>query len=261
MSRVLLAETAKRQKGRFWSRQFTLERTAAQDAFDVIFGILLPVLTLLADPIVFKGGIFGGEPVLGDYQLFAYLFIGLEIVFLLVWLILSRHLTTFSAPVGGVLVAGGIFSLGVGIVILPYSLLGLILLIGATGFTPFLTAFVYFRNGARALKAQVRNDMFSPRFLVAFDAALLVLGAAALVSYQLTSTISKATDDLLDGDPVVSEQAYYRLKWLPLPEIHRRQFVETYHKETNEERRGLIRKYYTELTGEDIDSKERFIYD
>ena len=261
MSHVLFAEPSKRQRRRFWFRQFAVERTGAQDAFDVVFGILLPMVTFVADPIVFKGGIVGDEPVLGDYQLFAYLISGLEMVVLVLWFSLRRHLTSFSAPIGGILIAGGLFSLAVGVLILPYSLLGLIVLIGAAGFTPFLTAFVYFRSGVRALKAQERNDTFGARFLLAGGAVLLSLGAPWLVSYQLTSTISTATRDLLYGDPVASAQAFERLKWLPIPEANRREFVETYRLERNIERKSLLKRYYAELTGEDLDLKVRYMDD
>ena len=261
MSGVLFAEPSKRQTERFWFRQFAVERTGAQDAFDVIFGILLPVVTLIADPIVFKGGIIGDEPVLGDYQIFAYIISGLELVVLVSWFTLGRHLTSFSAPIGGILIAGALFSLAVGVLILPYSLLGLIVLIGAAGFTPFLTAFVYFRTGVRALKAQERNDTFGARFLLAAGAVLLSLGVPWLVSYQLTSIISTATRDLLYGNPVASQQAFERLKWLPMPETNRREFVETYGLEQNTERKNLLKRYYAELTGEDLDSKVRIMDD
>ncbi len=260
MSRVLFAET-KRQRRPFWSRQFGLERTGLQDTFDIAFGILLPILTLVADPIVFKGGLLGDEPLLGDYQVFAYLISGFELVVLVVWFFLGRQLTSFSAPIGGILIAGGIFSLVVGVLILPYSVIGLIVLIGAAGFTPFLTSFVYLRSGVRALKSQDRNDTFGARFLLAGGAGLFSFGLPFLVSYQLTSTISTATRDLLYGDPVAARQAFERLKWLPIPEVERQRFVEIYRLEANSERRNLIKKYYAELTGEDIDLKLRIMDD
>ena len=261
MSRVLIAEAAKSQSDRFWFRQFAIERTGMQDVFDVVFGILLPVVTLVADPIVFRGGILGDEPVLGDYQIFAYLISGLELVVLMVWFFLGRHLRSFSAPIGGILIAGGLFSLAIGVLILPYTLIGLLVLIGAAGFTPFLTAFVYLRNGIRALKAQDRNDTFGARFLLAGGAGLFSLGLPFVVSYQLTITISTATRDLLYGDRVASEQAFERLKWIPIPDADRQKFVETYRLETNSERRNLIKKYYAELTGEDIDLRVRIMDD
>ena len=260
MSHVLFVETS-RQKKRFWSRQFVNERTGPQNVFDTIFGVLLPILTLVADPIVFKGDFLGDGPVLVGYQIFAYFISGLEIVVLLMWLSFRRHLTAFCAPIGGIFIAGGIFSLAIGVLILPYTLIGLIFLIGAAGFTPFLTAFVYFRNGVRAFRAQDRNDAFSARFVLAAGALVLSLGGPFVASYQLTNMTSAATRDLLYGHPIAAEQALQRLKWLPIPEADRQQFVETYRLERREERRNLLKKYYSELTGEDLDLKIRIMDD
>ena len=260
MSPVLFAET-RRQRKPFGTRQFAVERTGAQNAFDMIFGVLLPILTLVADPIVFKGDLLGDGPVLVDYQIFAYLISGLEIAVLLLWFSFGRHLTAFSAPVGGILLAGGIFSLAIGVRILPYTLIGLIFLIGAAGFTPFLTAFVYLRNGVRAFKAQDRNDTFGVRFLLAVGALVLSLGGPLVASYQLTNMTSAATRDLLFGNPIASQHAFEQLKWLPIPEVERQKFVESYRLERSEERKNLLKKYYSELTGEDLDLKVRIMGD
>lgn len=68
MSRILSDRAAYPERPRFFKRQFASQRTEAQDAFDITFGIVLPILVLVADPIVFKGG-FLGEPVPGRYLL------------------------------------------------------------------------------------------------------------------------------------------------------------------------------------------------
>jgi hypothetical protein len=54
-----------------------------------------------------------------------------------------------SALLGDVLLAGGIFSFLLGLALLPFSLMGLLILIGIFGFTPFITSFVFFRNARR----------------------------------------------------------------------------------------------------------------
>jgi hypothetical protein len=50
----------------------------------------------------------------------------------------------------GLFFLASIISLAIGIVLFPFSLLGLIVLIGALGFTPLFTAFVYLRNAIRS---------------------------------------------------------------------------------------------------------------
>jgi hypothetical protein len=123
---------------------------------------------------VFKGT-FLGFPWLGDYQVLAYLVGAIEMAVFIVWRTFRTQLTTFSAPFAGVLFAGGLFSTLIGIAILPLSLFGLLLFIGILGFTPFLTAFVYFRSGVRAMKDQVNNSTFNFRFMTAGLAGLLVI--------------------------------------------------------------------------------------
>ena len=53
---------------------------------------------------------------------------------------------------GGLFLAGSVISLIVGIILLPFSLIGMFFLIGFLGFTPLFSSFVYLRNGVRAIK-------------------------------------------------------------------------------------------------------------
>jgi len=115
----------------------------------VCAGIVLPVACLVFDPVVFRGG-FAGGPLLGPFKLFAYALIALEIAALGAWLALRGRAGVWCGPLGGVMTAGALFSLVVGVVLLPFSLLGLMFLIGVLGFSPFLAALVYWRNGGRA---------------------------------------------------------------------------------------------------------------
>src|SRR6185295_4765290 len=130
----------------FWKRQFTGEPTKGQNRYDVIFGIVMPILCLLMDPIVFKG--FGG--ILSYWSGMAYAFIGAEILVLAFWLYLRGLLGNAALCFAGPLLAGGVFALGLHAFMLPLTLRGMLLLIGFLGLTPFFTSFVYFRNAWRA---------------------------------------------------------------------------------------------------------------
>jgi hypothetical protein len=261
MSRILSEEVINNDRPRFLVRQFASKRTEAQDAFDVCFGIFLPIIVLIADPVVFKGGILG-EPILARYQFFAYLATAIEITVFLVWLTLNRHLRSFSAPIGGILIGGAVFSFLVGILIFPLSLVGLIILIGAAGFTPFLTGFVYLRTGIRALQGQEKNDAFEYRFLIAALAALLAIALPAIVSIQLTKTVSSSVNDLLNGDVKQAEMAVNLLKWLPfISTIDLRELVIAYGRESNAEKKAVLKQYYKEVTGDDIDVKLQIMND
>lgn len=202
MQRVFAEEAPRR---RFWRRQFDPDPTHGQELFDGIFGVILPVLCFAADPIVFKGNFLDG-PFFEDYQVLAYLTSAIEIAVFIAWRSLRKHLTTFSAPLAGVLFAGGLFSTAIGILILPLSLLGLMFLVGILGFVPFLTAFVYFRSAVRAMKDQVRNSTFGFRFMTAALAGLLTIGVSVSGSIFLrpllprTEQANRAWGLTWDGD-------------------------------------------------------------
>lgn len=172
MQRIFAEEKAPRTP--FWRRQFDPVPTYGQELFDGIFGVILPVLCFAADPIVFKGDFLHG-PFFGEYQVLAYLTSAIEIAVFIAWRSLREHLTTFSAPLAGVLFAGGLFSTAIGVLILPLSVLGLMFLVGVLGFVPFLTAFVYFRSAVRAMKDQVRNSTYGYRYMTAALAGMLIV--------------------------------------------------------------------------------------
>src|SRR5687767_14435691 len=117
--------------------------TTRQRVFDVVAGIALPLICLLADP-----GVFAGWP----YRPVVYSFIGTELVVLAAWLVLQKRLRTSALFFAGPLVAGGGFAFALGVALLPLSVFGLLLLVGVLGFTPFFTAFAFARSGLRAFR-------------------------------------------------------------------------------------------------------------
>src|SRR6516162_8686754 len=152
----------------------------ARVVFDLVAGVCLPIVCLILDPIVFQGG--GGligRPLLKNYAILGYGIISLEIGVLLSWLAFRRWLGRWSALWGGALLAGGIFSLLLGTAILPTTVVGLMMLIGVLGFVPFLTTYVYLRNGSDACKKTglpVKSvGVWGPALL---GAALVLIGPA-----------------------------------------------------------------------------------
>jgi hypothetical protein len=130
----------------FWQRQFGPEPSRWQVAFDLAAGILLPLVCLAADPIVFRGDSFM-PPLLGHRALLCYAAIGTSLLALALWLLCRRP----AALLAGFLLAGALFALLLGVFLLPFSMIGLFANgLGALGLSPFLTAFVFWRNGLRA---------------------------------------------------------------------------------------------------------------
>lgn len=181
-----VAVAASRARG-FWRRQFAESVTQRQRHFDITFGIILPVLCFVFDPVVFQGWLVGGKGFYGRWQSYAYTVGALEMVALAAWLLMAGGAGRRAAALGGVLFAGGVFSLVVGVAILPLSLLGLIFfLAGVFGFIPFPTAIIYLRNGWRAAALGRTDDDMTWReateFVLGFGFAL---GAPALAPFWI----------------------------------------------------------------------------
>ncbi len=177
---------ARRQLRPFWRRQFAEQATRSQRRFDVAFGLFMPVLCFVFDPIVFRDWHIEDGGVYERAQSYAYTVGTLEMVALAAWLLRGRGAGRPPAALGGVLFAGGLFSLAVGVAILPFSLLGLILLVGVFGFTPFATAVVYLRNGWRAAALGRPNDRMGWRDAAEFALGFVfALGAPALAPYRI----------------------------------------------------------------------------
>jgi hypothetical protein len=75
----------------FWRRQFQTEATKSQKKFDWAFGVILPVICFVFDPVVFKGGGFG-VAFLGAFKPFAYLLSFVSVMAMSAWLIWGAKL-------------------------------------------------------------------------------------------------------------------------------------------------------------------------
>ncbi len=176
----------------FWRRQFQKDLTAAQKRFDWTFGVALPIVCFVFDPIVFKG--YSAE--LGFAKPFAYILSFTLIMAMSARLIWGEKLKWLNAFLAGLFAVGAVISLGIGVVLLPLSLLGLIIVIGILGFTPLFTAIIYFRSAFRAY--QSAKPFLEKRVLR--NAFALSLIFSFVVPYVVNIEIKKSVDAMLDGD-------------------------------------------------------------
>jgi hypothetical protein len=132
----------------FWQRQFMQTNTRSQKTFDWTWGVALPLICAAADPIVFVE-----DGMLYDYQWFAYLLSVTSIIAMVAWLLWGDRLGWLAAPLAGLFIAGSFISFIVGIILLPYSFMGMFFIIGFLGYTPLLSGIVYLRNGIRAARS------------------------------------------------------------------------------------------------------------
>jgi hypothetical protein len=179
----------------FLRKQFTGAPTRYQIIFDIIFGIIAPILCLIADPIVFQDKLTyctngpTDNNLLSPQRLaiFAYAMIGLGMLALLIWLIAWRYLASVAAAFAGIFFVGSELAIILGAILLPLSVIGLFVLIGIAGFTPFLTSFVYLRNGFRAWQIARQQEPAKPRFWlisIALAAMLVVFIVPAFIQQQ-----------------------------------------------------------------------------
>lgn len=194
----------------FWKRQFQMEPTGGQKLFDTVFGIVLPVACFFFDPIVFRtGGGFGGA-LAGGYKPFAYLLSFVSIMGLLAFKLWGEKLKWLNGLLSGLFAAGATVSLIVGIVLFPFSVMGLVVLIGILGFTPLFTAFVYWRNAVRAHKTAL------PILGRALSARTMIL--AALFSLTIPAVLNANIENQLKimktGNAEEIRRAAQKLKYV-----------------------------------------------
>ena len=257
----ILWEPAVPKKARFWRRQFALVPTGAQDTFDAVFGVISPVLSFMADPLVFKGGILG-PPELENYQIFGYLVSTVAMGMFLVWRSFRKQVNWLSPLFAGVFFAGAVFSIAIGLVMLPLTLLGLIFVIGIFGFIPFLTAFVYLRAGVRALRTPLADMAVGTKISAAVFGAVLTISLPAFGSMQFERVVSRDVEILVYGDPQHAEAAAQRLERLRvLPSKYRAEFAYAYGKELDPVRQELLKRTYQDITGENLEIRQLILSD
>lgn len=243
----------------FWRRQFDDAPTTAQRRFDVTFGIVMPILCLACDPIVFSSGFDYESALYPQWRLYAYTVSALEIVALCAWLCGAGRASRRPAALSGMMLAGALFSFAVGFSILPYSVFGLLIIIGIFGFVPFLTAFVYLRNGWRAAGAVGLAGKGSPGLAAVALACgfFFALGAPAVAHVSLTNEVAAALADVREG----RELSPARLRALRVAAAASGsaaydELVWDYRRESDPARRARLAKAYAEITvGGDIERR------
>lgn len=248
-------ETRRGRMRSFMRRQFDASPTREQLKFDITFGFVLPVACFAFDPFVFRG-FAGGGGILERFQSFTYALTALEMLALCVWLVARGRLGEWATAAGGVLLAGALFCYAVGLVLLPFSIVGLIFIVGALGFTPFLTGFVYLRNGARAVRLARNTLSFRANFVGALVVgAALAFGVPALVGAGVSRFVNASVEGLLAGGSL-SEAEYGALRlasWLTDEEFDRLAWA--YNAETDPARKARLAAAYRAATGGDAETR------
>ena len=243
----------------FWERQFGPQVTDSQIAFDVMFGLLFPLICLVLDPIVFRLGSmdagFGG-PMGTPFVVGAVVAIGLGFITLISWLSLRRAPAFFAGLMSG----SALFAVTLGIVMLPLSLLGMLFLgVGILGMSPFITAFVFGRNAIRASRMAREAKHPRPNLLAAFG-FVIACGVPLASQGYVWREVSYAKEMVLSENPDTAARGLAVLKifrgMATFDDI-----ATAYQAEKNEDRRKRLAVAYDELTGMDIETRLRILDD
>jgi hypothetical protein len=173
----------------FWRRQFKGEITRGQKKFDWIFGVILPVVCFYFDPIVFKNGFAeNDQAILGKFAIYAYVLSFTAIMANMAWLLWGERLKWVNAPMSGLLATSSLAAFAIGIVLFPFSVLGLVFaLIGALGFIPLFTSFVLLRNSIRTF----RTAKLSLEKHLLINSFALAAVASAVIPYLINLFYSR----------------------------------------------------------------------
>ncbi len=235
----------------FWRRQFQIQTTSKQKIFDWIFGVGLPVICFVFDPIVFKNnGV--GNAILGNLKPFAYLLSFISVLAMSAWLIWGAKLKVFGVFFAGAFAVGGMISLIVGIVLVPFSLIGLIFLVGILGFTPLFSAIVFLRNAIRAYHAA---KPFIEKPILIYSVVLSAIFSLMLPAV-VNLEIKRSFENIKNGDVQTVRAEAKKLKYVaPLVNFEGLAllyFSSSSSEEQRSEKMKEIAEFYEEMTGKDI---------
>lgn len=233
-------------------------RTVDSPTLAISAGIIAPIICFSLQPILLPRDVdtVPGLRFINTFWLFGYGITGLEMLILSLRLAFRSRLGAWNGPVAGMLLAGALFAGGLGVVLLPFSLIGLFILIGILGFVPFLTAIVYAMSAIDAYR-DARKVTGGARLIgSAFPGALLVIGVPSAAQAQVALALRSATRDVANGDPTALAKLRVWYRFGPADSL-----VWSYEAEHDPVRRQRLAKAYEELTGTDIESRRAALSD
>ncbi len=170
------------------------DRTRQALMFDFVWGVVMPVVCVVFDPLVFKGSEAAGL----DFSLqlpnfdslqpqayFAYPAIAIQVIVMGLVLVIGRFPPGMASFLAGVLGLGMFVAGGIGIVLFPLSTLGLVVLVGALGYTPLLTAWAFARRAGELWEPTYWRTNLASAALGFVVATAVPIGVGALCMWLL----------------------------------------------------------------------------
>lgn len=232
----------------FWRRQFSRPATSRQKVFDVVFGIALPLVCLLFDPLVFRSDL--GKPLLDGYEIGGIGSMIVGMISLGAWLALGR----FPAFIVGMLAGGAIFAFVLGCLLLPVSIVALFVVLGVLGFTPFATAFVFARNAVRAFDAAGQRWSRLGTVLAGICGLVVSVAGPWVTQGYVANRRAWAITAILSEDPTDDAEAIAAIKRFGTPSSAD-EIVFAYQRTAVDARRKRLAAAYFDVTGESIEDR------
>jgi hypothetical protein len=144
-----------------------------------------------------------------------------------------------------------------GLFLLPMSVIGLAMLIGILGFTPFVTAFVFSRNMVRAFRSSLERKcrVVGPVLLGVALSCALPLAA----QFCVKRSESLARRMVQSADPAVVNRGLVLLRLLRW--VNPDGLIVAYLSESDPDNRSRLADAYRRLTGNDIEDDSWAIRD
>ena len=231
----------------FWRRQFFLPPTRSQAVFDLLFGVALPLGCLAGDHLFFGLHLhhdFFDESIFGPAQAFAYGFILTESLILAAWILLRRWLTRSAAWFAGPLLAGWFFAFAIALILFPFSLVGLVAIIGALGFSPWFTGFVFFRNW-RMARVLAPESSRSRRLWLAIAGIVFAITPALAIHARGDYLVRRLVENPLSSRRLEQASRF--------PLLRTNVLVEAWRCERDPDRKLALSRAHERLTGEPIE--------
>lgn len=223
----------------------------------IVFGIVLPLGCLYADPVVFTSTSMGGRPLVAAiYRIPAYAFFAFEFVSLAIWLGFRKSLARWAGLFSGALWLGASGALALGIVMLPLTVIGLIIVIGVLGLVPFGTAAVYARQAATAWSERRPARSNAGHVLLLVAGLTLPTAAIAGPFFFVRGQVHQAIAQLAgNSEPGERDRAQATLeKYFPCVDL--RELATASHRADADGRRRLD-AVHVKMTGLTIEEEER----
>lgn len=220
-------------------------------AFTIAFGVALPIVCLTLDPVVFRSSDVLLDavrpPVLGAFRVAGHSAAAIGMASLLVWLVLRRP----AGLMAGLLAGGAALALGLGLVLLPLTLIGLFVGVGGLGLVPFGTAWVFLWQ-ARAAWLATACRRAATSWAVA--GLLIVCGLPWTLQALTWAAFRSATESAASNDPVEAERgvALFNRLWFAADAD---ELAWAFAREQDPDRRGRLADAYRRVTGGDVEHR------